>query len=186
MIGDKFYLPEKSDWFVEQNLHTATLEYAQEINGVVKKYNYKQALEIGCIWGVSTITILLSGRGKLTSVDPIPQTNPKMHAYTEVRFNELQHRWDYFTGRSSKFWEQNKNKYDLIYIDGSHKYEDVKIDLDCAWICLSAGGLLLTDDYLHKYNYNSDYGVSLAVLEFMYKNQVVPIHIGKHCIGFEK
>ena len=181
-----FRLPEKSDWFEEQNLHAPTLEYAQEINGVVKDTKYENALEIGCIWGVSTITILLSGKGSLLSVDPIPQTNPSMHAYTEVRFNELQHRWDYFTGRSHVFWETNKSKFDLIYIDGSHDYADVKLDLFCAWTCLQDGGVLLTDDYLHDHNHDHDYGVSLAVLELMQQKQITPFHMGKHCIGFKK
>lgn len=181
-----FKLPEKTDWFREQNLHKPTLEYAQEINAVVKKYGYEQALEIGCIWGVSTITILLSGKGKLFSVDPIPQSNPTMHAMVEVRHNELKDRWDFFTGRSDKFWENILDKFDLIYIDGSHDYKDIKLDLNCAWVCLKKGGLMLTDDYLHDHNHDNDYGVSLAVLEFMHKHQIVPVHMGKHCIGFVK
>jgi predicted O-methyltransferase YrrM len=181
-----FKLPENSDWFVEQNQHGPTLEYAQEIFEVVSKHPYQHALEIGCIWGVSTISILLAGSGDLLSVDPIPQTNPSMHAMTEVRFNKLKNRWDYFTGRSHEFWQQNKHKFDLIYIDGSHNYQDVKLDLAAAWLCLSKGGLMLTDDYLHDHNHDSDYGVSLAVLEHMHKHEVVPVHMGKHCIGFVK
>lgn len=181
-----YKLPEKSDWFKEQNQHAPTLEYAQEIHAVVSDTRYKKALEIGCIWGVSTVTILLAGKGTLLSVDPIPQTNPSMHAYTEVRFNELQDRWSSFEGRSNKFWEQNKDKFDLIYVDGSHDYADVKLDLNAAWVCLQKGGLLLTDDYLHDHNHDSDYGVSLAVLELMHSKQITPTHMGKHCIGFTK
>jgi len=181
-----FRLPETSDWFKEQNQHAPTLEYAQEIHQVVNDYGYKKAMEVGCIWGVSTISILKAGTGTLLSVDPIPQTNPTMHAMVEVRFAQLQDRWSSFEGKSSVFWEQNKEKFDLIYIDGSHNYEDVKLDLNCAWVCLQKNGLLLTDDYLHPKNHDSDYGVSLAVLELMHEKQVVPRHMGKHCIGFIK
>lgn len=179
-------LPEKTEWFKEQNLHQPTLEYANEIYNVVKEHGYTKAMEVGCIWAVSTISILMAGKGTLLSVDPIPQTNPSMHAMVEVRHNEFTNRWDYFTGRSAKFWEQNKDKFDLIYIDGSHNYEDVKLDLLAAWVCLKRGGLLLTDDYLHDHNHDSDYGVSLAVLELMYEKGIVPTHMGKHCIGFVK
>lgn len=181
-----YKLPEKTEWFVEQNQHEATLEYAQEINKVVSDTNYKKALEIGCIWGVSTITILLSGKGSLKSVDPIPQNNPNMHAMVEVRHNDLLNRWEYFTGKSEEFWALNKDKYDLIYIDGSHDYDAVKLDLNAAWVCLQKGGLLLTDDYLHGHNHDSDYGVSLAVLELMHSKKITPVHMGKHCIGFVK
>jgi hypothetical protein len=36
--------------------------------------------------------------------------------------------------------------WDLIYIDGSHNYSDVKIDLDLAYFGLKVGGLLVLDD----------------------------------------
>lgn len=182
-----FKLPEKTDWFKEQNQHKPTLEYAQEIYGVVEEHGFNRALEIGCIWAVSTISILSTqDNGHLLSVDPIPQTNPSMHAMVEVRHNEFTKRWDYFTGKSEEFWAVNKKKFDLIYIDGSHDYEAVKLDLNAAWICLDKGGLLLTDDYLHDHNHDSDYGVSLAVLELMHEKQITPVHMGKHCIGFVK
>lgn len=182
-----FKLPEKTEWMVEQNNHTATLEYAQEINAVVAEQGYTRALEIGCIWGVSTLSILLAqDNGTLLSVDPIPQTNPSMHALVEVRYNELQDRWSSFEGRSSKFWDQNKSKFDLIYIDGSHNYEDVRLDMFAAWICLERHGIMLIDDYLHDHNHDSDYGVSLAVLEFMHAKDKKSFHMGKHVIGFKK
>jgi len=181
-----FKLPEKTEWFKEQNLHAKTLEYAQEIHKIVAQHKYKKALEVGCIWGVSTITILSSGDGSLLSVDPIPQSNPNMHAMVEVRHNGYADRWNSFEGRSEVFWAINKDKYDLIYIDGSHNYTDVKLDLAAAWVCLQKGGLLLTDDYLHDHNHDHDYGVSLAVLELMQREQIVPIHMGKYVIGFQK
>lgn len=181
-----FKLPENSDWFIEQNQHGPTLEYAQEIFEVVSKHPYEDALEIGCIWGVSTVSILLAGSGNLKSVDPIPQTNPSMHAMTEVRFNKLKDRWDYFTGKSEEFWAQNKDKFDLIYVDGSHNYREAHLDLFSAWICLRKGGLLLADDYLHDHNHDNDYGVSLAVLELMHEKETVPVHMGKHVVGFIK
>lgn len=182
-----FKLPEKTDWMREQNQHGPTLEYAQEINAVVEEHGFTKALEIGCIWGVSTLSILLAqDNGILLSVDPIPQTNPTMHALVEVRYNELIDRWSSFTGKSEVFWEQNKDKFDLIYIDGSHDYKEAHLDLFAGWVCLKKGGILLADDYLHPHNHDNDYGVSLAVLELMQAKQIKPFHMGKHVIGFEK
>lgn len=181
-----FKLPEKTDWMVEQNQHVPTLEYAQEIFKVVSDHPYTNALEIGCIWGVSTISILQAGSGNLMSVDPIPQNNPNMHAYVEVRHNGLLDRWQSFTGRSEEFWATNKNKFDLIYVDGSHDYTEAHLDLFSAWVCLEKGGVLLADDYLHDHNHDNDYGVSLAVLELMHDKQIKPVHMGKHVVGFKK
>ena len=59
-----FKLPENSDWFIEQNQHGPTLEYAQEIFEVVSKHPYEDALEIGCIWCV----LLAGARDVMTAV----------------------------------------------------------------------------------------------------------------------
>lgn len=37
---------------------------------------------------------------------------------------------------------------DLIYIDGSHAYEDVKADLAAYWPLLRSGGVMFGDDYI--------------------------------------
>lgn len=36
--------------------------------------------------------------------------------------------------------------WDLIYIDGSHEYEDVKLDVDAAYLGLRTNGLMVLDD----------------------------------------
>jgi hypothetical protein len=36
--------------------------------------------------------------------------------------------------------------WDLIYIDGSHEYEDVRLDVESAYLGLRTGGLLVLDD----------------------------------------
>mgnify|MGYP005990042819 CR=1 FL=1 len=44
----------------------------------------------------------------------------------------------------------NKNDYDLIFIDGDHSYEGTLIDLLGANKLLKKGGILVIDDVLHK------------------------------------
>ena len=41
-----------------------------------------------------------------------------------------------------------RNRFDLIYIDGSHRAADVYADATLAWGLLKPGGLLIFDDYL--------------------------------------
>lgn len=38
-------------------------------------------------------------------------------------------------------------KFDLIYIDGSHRIEDVCADTGLAWKCLAGGGVIVWDDW---------------------------------------
>jgi predicted O-methyltransferase YrrM len=41
----------------------------------------------------------------------------------------------------------NEDRFDLIYIDGSHQSKDVLTDAVQAWYCLKVGGLMVFDDY---------------------------------------
>lgn len=53
-----------------------------------------------------------------------------------------------FKGTTRDFFNQNKEKFDFIYIDASHKKEDVALDLSESWKILKAGGVIACDDYL--------------------------------------
>lgn len=173
-------LPEKTDWMVKQMKHEPTREYAEEIYNCVKenKPDYKDALEIGAAWGVSTLSILLAGEGNLTSVD----INPKVRAHEEVQYNNFWPRWKFYHGWSKDFWLGNREKYDLVYIDGGHSYELAHLDIHNGWLALEAGGLFIVDDVVHKYNKEVDkeakephYGVAIAVMEHIVNNNITQI-----------
>lgn len=57
-----------------------------------------------------------------------------------------------------RFLAKNDVKFDLIYIDGSHEFDDVSTDLAYAWPLLRDGGIMIGDDYCEHWN-----GVQLAV-----------------------
>ena len=40
--------------------------------------------------------------------------------------------------------------FDLIYIDGSHRRDDVMVDSLLAWSLLREGGFIIFDDYEHE------------------------------------
>lgn len=40
--------------------------------------------------------------------------------------------------------------FDLIYIDGSHRRDDVMVDCLLSWRLLPPGGVMIFDDYLHE------------------------------------
>jgi len=63
------------------------------------------------------------------------------------------------------YFHNNSIKADLIYIDGSHEYEDVKKDIDNYYNLLNNKGIIFGDDY---YNF---VGVQKAVTEFCLKNK---------------
>ena len=162
-------LPTTTDWMKEQMAHKPTYEYAQDIYNLAKKFGYQKALEIGCMWGVSTLALLTGGTGELLSVDKSDYT----HADEEVKTNGLGPRWRFICMDSKDYWAQVDDSFDLIYVDGSHSYEYARLDINNAWRHLNEGGVLAVDDAMHKNNRpdsEDPYGVAIASLEHWYNN----------------
>src|SRR3990167_4741301 len=159
-------IPVKTPWMKTQEWHEPSMNYAKNIHKVSSRLKDFTALEIGAAWGLSTLAILEAGAKHLTSVDPNQACEGQSEAETNGYKNYV---WNCV--RSDRFWNENSTKFDLIYIDGSHLYDDVRNDLYKAWEFLNEGGLLLADDWDHKKNIEADggqseYGVSLACFEF--------------------
>lgn len=53
-----------------------------------------------------------------------------------------------FKGTTKEFFEQNKETFDFIYIDASHRKSDVEHDLNESWKVLNDNGIIACDDYL--------------------------------------
>lgn len=47
---------------------------------------------------------------------------------------------------SDEFFAQNTEKFDLIFIDGSHHHDQVKTDVENSLFCLNLGGLIVMHD----------------------------------------
>lgn len=161
-------IPIKTIWMREQSDHEPSMSYAKDIYAVASEVALKgfKGLEIGGAWGFSTLALLESGASSLLTIDP----DPTIHAHKEALANGYtNHTW--VETRSGQFWQDNKDKFDLIYIDGSHLYVDVVNDIYKAWDALNENGVIMLDDWDHKKNIKAEndtteYGVSLAVLEF--------------------
>lgn len=163
-----FKLPEKTKWMREQMEHEPTRAYAEDMYNLAQRFPFKKGLEIGCMWGVSTLALLLGGQGELTSVDKSDWT----HAPEETEANGID-RWGFVNLDSKDFWERNKEKYDLVYVDGSHTYEYAHLDIGEGWKVLESGGVLAVDDVIHKNNRPGEpdpYGVAIAAWEHVYNN----------------
>lgn len=178
----------KTEWMKTQVTHKPSMDYAQDIHKVASTLNNFDALEIGAAWGFSALAILGAGAKTLLSVDP----NQAAQAKNETEANGYDnHVWNCV--RSDQFWKENTSTFDLIYVDGSHIYEDVKNDLYEAWKVLNKGGILMADDWDHKKNIEaenetSEYGVSLACWEFWrdHEKEVITAGIEGRVLWFKK
>ena len=140
------------------------------------KTNYK-ILEIGSYEGASWIFFLnILKKANIYCVDT--WSNKFRYGVTKksINYNEIESRFDYnlqrykkrvhkFKTDSSSFFKKiNKNLlFDLIYIDGSHKYEDVLNDARNGFDHLKNSGIIIFDDFNKP-------EVQKAILFFLNKN----------------
>lgn len=127
-------------------------------------------LEIGSGWGIFTMSALLYTNAIITTIDKQPrQTLPDF----DRRIREYgDGRVVFIPGESQKIVPRlSPEKFDFIYIDGSHLYQDVKQDINNCWALLTPRGVMMLDDVFHKHNYDMEdgdniYGVGRALWEW--------------------
>lgn len=106
-------------------------QYYDFIELIVSLYKPKNYLELG----------VETGRGFLV----IEQLVEKAVA---VDINKMfdPRKGIFFIGTTEKFFKQNKEKFDLIFIDAYHHIDSVRFDLQHALKILNDGGVLLLHD----------------------------------------
>jgi hypothetical protein len=121
-----------------------------------------RVLEIGSFEGYSTnIFNLILTSPEIFCVDPwIPYSdNPNFN------FNKIENSFDMnvkklnvkkFKMFSSDFFKKNTKTFDLIYIDGSHRAEDVFNDALESYDVLNKGGILFFDDFLGPQRFDNN------------------------------
>lgn len=146
-------------------------EQFQFLSNFAKKYNPQTVLEIGSGWGLSACAFLLNSNAILTTIDP----RDRLEEFERrTKMMGVRNRITRIFGRSGKNCEDKRHqsekfnlleslsqKFDVVYIDGSHEYEDVFYDLTHSLNL--AKKFILADDYFHKENFGGSYGVAKAI-----------------------
>lgn len=126
---------------------------------ILKKYQYKNILEIGFFEGQTCGLLLESGDAHITCVDPYPKTK-----LFDQLYKDLQHRVDLHHIKSQDF---DFKQYDLIIVDGAHTFESVGQDIQRSIKALDPLGMLLVNGYQAP-------DVMRAITEFLLPAQMVP------------
>jgi hypothetical protein len=103
------------------------------INKLIKDNGYLSYLEIGYQWGLNFDNVICD---KKVSVDP------------EVKFNAD------FTMSSDQFFEINKDKFDIVFIDGMHLREYVLRDVYNSLSILNENGVIVIHDCIPTHEHN--------------------------------
>ena len=120
IFGEKFYKKLNFNW----NLYPHRLEIIQNI--IISK-NYKKYLEIGCDKDQIFSNILIDYK---IGVDPVQGGNVRK--------------------TSDDFFKNNLDKFDIIFIDGLHEYDQVNKDINNSLKAINDGGIILLHDCMPK------------------------------------
>lgn len=99
------------------------MNQSQFINYLIERYNYKSYLEIGISTGSTFRRVKCENK---TGVDPNVDTTFKL--------------------TSDDFFSQNKDTFDVIFVDGLHLAEQSLIDVENSLKILKPGGLVIMHD----------------------------------------
>ena len=99
------------------------------INHLIEKNNYKTYLEIGVYNGTNLRNVIADHK---VGVDPEP--NWSGESVTDYKMD------------SDSFFSQNKQKFDIIFIDGLHHADQVTRDIKNALTVLNKGGSVVCHD----------------------------------------
>ena len=137
-------------------------------------------LEIGSYEGRSAVFFANLFKGShITCVDTWSGSDEHNDDFTKIEnnfdlnVNELykKNKINKIKSTSNIFFDNNKNFYDFIYVDGDHSNEQVLKDLENSWACLNSNGYLLIDDYMWWYYKDLKKNPASAINIFINKNQ---------------
>jgi len=106
-------------------MQSVAINHTSLLNGLIQENSYKYYLEIGIGAGANFKAIQAPVK---MGVDPFV-FDKGVKSVT-----------------SDAFFAENREKFDLIFIDGLHHYDQVKKDFESALLCLNEGGKIVIHD----------------------------------------
>lgn len=113
------------------------------INFLIKKYNFKDYLEIGYQQGINYNNINIKNK---TSVDPSPLINITRNDVDTIDGIYVERKNSLYLTTSDLFFQKFTYKYDIIFIDGLHTYDQVKRDFENSIKSLNPNGIIVLHD----------------------------------------
>ena len=179
------------------------LEAIHYFNTNYKKVDIIKVLEVGTYTGISLINIVklipnsigvgidkwsnyeeyYNGDKALEILQNMDELQIEKSFYKNIATESLDKRITGIKGDSKDVLFKmimNKERYDLIYVDGSHLAFDCYSDLILSWRLLNKGGLLAINDYLYNSDENFVNSPFEGVNHFLkqYKNEIKILYKG--------
>ena len=178
------------DWF-SQN----TYDWKKVLANI--ENNNFDYLEIGSFEGNSAMFVLnFYPNARLNCVDSWDQFTDGNESFdiknVEKKFDEnlnsYKERYKKYKMKSEVFFLSNNEKFDIIYVDGSHLAKTVMLDCLESWKILKKNGVLIMDDYFWIGYENLKDNPAYAINEFLkiINNEYLILRVSKHQIFIQK
>tara|TARA_Y100000591_G_C21819783_1_gene692938 strand:+ start:454 stop:1146 length:693 start_codon:yes stop_codon:yes gene_type:complete len=115
------------------------------INKNFKNFSY---LEIGTFEGSSILFVLKNFLIKEAICVDVWEDEENFKRFLS-NCNEYKDKFRYFKKTSNNFFLNNKDTFDIIYIDGSHAKSQVLDDIENSWKILNKNGVIICDDFFY-------------------------------------
>jgi predicted O-methyltransferase YrrM len=167
------------------------------------KDKYIKILHLGAYDGYGTKWMLERVNGECTDVDVWRQPDETIDSSISVMYykefyndSNVEDVYNYhvsglpttkFKGTTKDFFIQNKDTFDFIYIDASHKKSDVALDLEESWKILKPGGIIGCDDLMWHRDDDPELIPFYAIREFEEKHsKEITVLIDNYQFWFQK
>ena len=182
IFDNDFFFSKNEDWF-SHNIQIWNFVLKKEIK-IDENIEY---LAIGSYEGRSIVYICSEFKNLVaTAVDPyLPCEEHKTYSIDhdmEIKYENCKKNSNLFKERvkiyrltSNDFFKQNNKKFDLIYVDGSHKALDVKNDFLNSLEVINQNGLIILDDVTWQHYDNFIDNPIFAIIPILKKNPELKI-----------
>jgi predicted O-methyltransferase YrrM len=179
------YAMKSSDYSFTQDYVSDRASVWNRYLAELKSKENIQMLEVGSFEGRSAIwflsNVLTHRSSTITCIDPFPHRIIEFRFDHNVRVSGFSNRVTKIKGRSQDVLRLFREKnFDFVYIDGSHRAEDVQADALLSWSLVKPGGIVIFDDYLWELERPPEDRPQIAIDQFLsdFGSELETLHKG--------
>ena len=136
----------KNDDFIKSNSIIQTID-------IIKKYEFKNILEIGFDYGINAFYILNNPQTKLTAIDSLQKSEWDDNGIKLLKEFKLDNRFTLyklpnFIALPKLLEKHGNNYYNFIFIDGTYTFDNILLDFYYSNLLLAINGFIIIDNAL--------------------------------------